>query len=89
MIDPSLALFAIEAGVRLGRKINEVLIDETATAVVDAVGRLVRQRHGSGSPAFLLRESARPHQARRLLLCHPHFRDYNSIPRAFFAGITL
>lgn len=30
MIDPSLALFAIEAGVRLGRKINEVLVDETA-----------------------------------------------------------
>ena len=30
MIDPSLVLFAIEAGVRLGRKINEVLVDETA-----------------------------------------------------------
>ncbi len=30
MIDPSLALFAIEAGVRLGRKLNQVLIDETA-----------------------------------------------------------
>ncbi len=30
MIDPNLALFAIEAGVRLGRKINEVLVDETA-----------------------------------------------------------
>lgn len=30
MIPPALALFAIEAGVRLGRKINEVLVDETA-----------------------------------------------------------
>jgi hypothetical protein len=30
MIDPSMVLFAIEAGVRLGRKINEVLVDETA-----------------------------------------------------------
>src|SRR5262245_32338850 len=30
MIDPSLVLFAIEAGVRLGRKINEVFVDETA-----------------------------------------------------------
>jgi hypothetical protein len=30
MIDPSLVLFAIDAGVRLGRKLNEVLVDETA-----------------------------------------------------------
>ena len=30
MIDPNLVLFAVEAGVRLGRKINEVLVDETA-----------------------------------------------------------
>jgi hypothetical protein len=30
MIDPSIVLFAIESGVRLGRKINEVLVDETA-----------------------------------------------------------
>jgi len=30
MIDPSLVLFAIEAGIKMGRKINEVLVDETA-----------------------------------------------------------
>jgi hypothetical protein len=30
MIDPGLAMFAIEAGVRLGRKLNQVLVDETA-----------------------------------------------------------
>lgn len=30
MIDPNLVLFVIEAGVKLGRKINEVLVDETA-----------------------------------------------------------
>jgi hypothetical protein len=30
MLDPNLVLFAVEAGVRLGRKINEVLVDETA-----------------------------------------------------------
>lgn len=30
MIDPSLVLFAIEAGIKLGRKVNEVLVDETA-----------------------------------------------------------
>jgi hypothetical protein len=29
MIDPSLVIFAIEAGVKLGRKVYEVLIDET------------------------------------------------------------
>lgn len=30
MIDPSLVIFAIEAGAKLGRKINEVLVDQTA-----------------------------------------------------------
>jgi hypothetical protein len=30
MLDPNLVLFAVEAGVRLGRKLNEVLVDETA-----------------------------------------------------------
>jgi hypothetical protein len=30
MFDPQLVIFAIEAGVKLGRKINEVLVDETA-----------------------------------------------------------
>jgi len=30
MIDPNLVLFAVEAGVRIGRKLNEVLVDETA-----------------------------------------------------------
>lgn len=30
MIDPQLVIFAVEAGVKLGRKINEVLVDETA-----------------------------------------------------------
>jgi hypothetical protein len=30
MLDPNLVLFAVEAGVRLGRKIHEVLVDETA-----------------------------------------------------------
>jgi len=30
MIDPNLVLFAVEAGVRLGRKLHEVLVDETA-----------------------------------------------------------
>lgn len=29
-MDPSLVLFAIEAGLKLGRKVNEVLVDETA-----------------------------------------------------------
>src|SRR5689334_20339563 len=29
-MDPSLILFAIEAGIKLGRKVNEVLVDETA-----------------------------------------------------------
>ncbi|MBN8247489.1 MAG: hypothetical protein J0L84_08605 [Verrucomicrobia bacterium] len=30
MLDPNLVLFAVEAGVKLGRKINDVLVDETA-----------------------------------------------------------
>ena len=30
MIDPALVMFAIEAGIKLGRKVNEVLVDETA-----------------------------------------------------------
>lgn len=30
MIDPALVMFAIEAGLKLGRKVNEVLVDETA-----------------------------------------------------------
>ncbi|MBX3732703.1 MAG: hypothetical protein KF791_08920 [Verrucomicrobiae bacterium] len=30
MMDPNLVLFAVEAGIKLGRKINDVLVDETA-----------------------------------------------------------
>ena len=30
MIDPQLVIFAVEAGVKLGRKMNEVLVDETS-----------------------------------------------------------
>jgi hypothetical protein len=29
-MNPALVLFAIEAGIKLGRKVNEVLVDETA-----------------------------------------------------------
>src|SRR5687767_5048949 len=41
MIDPSLVLFAIESAVKLGRKVYEVLVDETAVRpLVLPVGNL-------------------------------------------------
>lgn len=40
-MDPGIVLFAIQAGVKLGRKIHDVLIDETAEgALLLPVGKV-------------------------------------------------